>query len=422
MIEVRFVDIHGRLKAMNLPLDKPAATIEDVKTDSIFETGANIDGSSVEGFTPIENSDLNLIPLPETLFQIPYTELPKVASMCEIQRNGKVSDVDTRSRLRQQMEILLGENQSLNIGPEPEFFIIQDNKPVDSGGYGEIFPSASASGLIKRFSDDLIKAGIVPHVHHHETAPGQYEIELAHHDALITSDTVVNYKGLIRALAVKSGLRATFMPKPFEKINGNGMHFHISLWEGTTNLFATENPNELSELGYQFIAGLLEHARGLTAIVAPTVNSYKRLVPGYEAPVYIAWAPLNRSALIRIPMFTKPAHARLEYRCPDPSSNIYLAILATMAAGIDGIKNNLELAPPIKRNIYKMNTEERIQNNIGSLPGNLHESLGCFKQDKVLQDALGSFISQQFIKQKEREWLDYSIQVTDWDWDKYFNV
>jgi len=423
--EIRFVDIHGRLKTMNLPLEKPVSTIDDAKNDPIFEIGANIDGSSVEGFTPIEDSDLLLKPLRETLFQLPYTEFPKLACMCEIMRNGKVFEGDTRSRLRQQMEHLLGKNKILKIGPEPEFFILKGNKPIDSGQYGDVFPSAAASGLIKRFSDNLTTAGVSPRIHHHETANGQYEIELKHGNVLTIADTVVNYKGLIRALAAKNNLMATFMPKPFEKMNGNGMHCHISLWdvsEAMTNLFSTEKPNELSELGQQFIAGILEHAMGLTAIVAPTVNSYKRLVPGYEAPVYIAWAPLNRSALVRIPMFDKPNLARLEYRCPDPSCNIYLALLAILAAGIDGIKNNLELAPPVRRNIYHMTPKERNQHNIGTLPGDLHQAIDCFKEDRVLRDAIGPFISQQFIALKEREWLKYSTQVTDWDWDKYFDV
>jgi len=425
MIEIRFVDIHGRLAAMNMPLEETALSVQDALMDSIFDSGANIDGSSVAGFTPIEDSDLLLKPLKETLFQLPYTEDQKLACMCEILRNGKIYEGDTRSRLRHQMERLLGGNQVLRIGPEPEFFIIKDDIPFDQGGYGDVFPTAAASGLIKRFSEDLTTAGVSPRVHHHETAPGQYEIEMLHGDALIIADTIVNYKGLIRGLAEKSGLKATFMPKPFAGMNGNGMHMHISLWDlsdSETNLFASGEPNKLSDKGYQFIAGILDHAMGLTALVAPTVNSYKRLVPGYEAPVYIAWAPLNRSALIRIPMFDKPKHARLEYRCPDPSCNVYMALSGIIAAGMDGIRRNLDLTPPIRQNIYKMTRDERTRQAVGTLPGSLQQALDCFKTDHILRDAIGPYLTNRFIELKEREWLEYSTQVTNWDWSKYFNV
>ena len=422
MIEVRFVDIHGKLKAMNLPLQETVKTIEEAKNDIIFIEGINIDGSSVKGFTPIEDSDLFLQPLKETIFELPYTEFPKLACMSKIYRNESVFKGDTRSLLEQRIRKLLKKNQTLMVGPEPEFFIMKDGRPADVGNYADVYPSASESGLIKRFSQDLITAGITTRVSHHEVAAGQYEIELGYNDALTIADTVINYKGLIRALAAKIGLEATFMPKPFEEMNGNGMHCHLSLWEGDNNLFSTGTPNEISEIGQYFIAGILHHAKALTAIVAPTVNSYKRLVPGFETPVYIAWAPKNRSALIRIPMFNKPDFARIEYRCPDPSCNIYLTLLGIIAAGMDGINKELELPKPVNRNIYHMTSKELEQLNVEILPRNLQTALEYLKQDRILRDALGDFVYHQFIKQKEQEWFEYSIRVTDWDWERYFDV
>ncbi|MCK4848247.1 MAG: glutamine synthetase beta-grasp domain-containing protein, partial [Candidatus Heimdallarchaeota archaeon] len=317
MIEIRFVDIHGKLKAMNVPV-----AIHDLQTassDPVFIEGASIDGSSVAGFTPLENSDLHLIPDPESLIELSYTEEPKIAVMCDIYQHGKIFIGDTRSRLKSIIdEKLSSKGWKLKVGPEPEFFLLKDKKPVDDGGYADIFPNAIAEGVIKRFPLHLTQAGISCKVHHHEVGSGQYEIEIEHSDVLRTADSIVTYKAIVRALAAKIGYSATFMPKPFGNENGNGMHFHLSLFQGEQNLFSTKKINELSEMGQQFMAGILEHAEALTVLVAPTVNSFKRLVPGFEAPVYIAWAPLNRSALCRVPMFQDAKTARFEYRCPDP--------------------------------------------------------------------------------------------------------
>ncbi|MCK4848965.1 MAG: hypothetical protein KAT16_08080, partial [Candidatus Heimdallarchaeota archaeon] len=215
---------------------------------------------------------------------------------------------------------------------------------------------------------------------------------------------------------------ATFMPKPFGNENGNGMHFHLSLFQGEQNLFSTKKRNELSEMGQQFMAGILEHAEALTVLVAPTVNSFKRLVPGYEAPVYIAWAPLNRSALCRVPMFQAAKTARFEYRCPDPSANPYLALIAVIAAGMDGIERELVPPPAIKSNIFKLSPEERTKMNIKELPGNLFQALSFLEKDDVIKNALGEHIYNHFLNLKKAEWLQYSTQVTDWDLKKYYDV
>ena len=421
MIEIRFVDIHGKLKAMNVPV-----TIHDLQTassDPVFTEGASIDGSSVAGFTPLENSDLHLIPDPESLIELSYTEEPKIAVMCKIYQHGEIFVGDTRSRLKAIIdEKLSSRGWKLKVGPEPEFFLLQDKKPVDDGGYADIFPNAIAEGVIKRFPSHLSKAGISCQVHHHEVGSGQYEIEIEHSDALTTADSIVTYKAIVRALAAKIGYSATFMPKPFENENGNGMHFHLSLFQGENNLFSSENRNEISELGQQFMAGILEHAEALTVLVAPTVNSFKRLVPGFEAPVYIAWAPLNRSALCRVPMFQDPKTARFEYRCPDPSANPYLALIAIIAAGMDGIERELTLPRPVKSNIYTLTPEQREKENIKELPGNLFQALGFLEKDAVIKNALGVHIFNHFLELKRAEWLRYSTQVTDWDLREYYDV
>ncbi|MHA1513361.1 MAG: glutamine synthetase family protein [Candidatus Hodarchaeales archaeon] len=421
VIEIRFVDIHGKLKAMNVPV-----TIHDLQTansDPVFTEGANIDGSSVAGFTPLENSDLHLIPDPESLIELSYTEEPKIAVMCDIYQHGKVFIGDTRSRLKSVIdEKLSSRGWKLKVGPEPEFFLLKDKKPVDNGGYADIFPNAIAEGVIKRFPTHLAKAGISCKVHHHEVGSGQYEIEIEHSDVLKTADSIVTYKAIVRALAAKIGYSATFMPKPFGNESGNGMHFHLSLFKGEQNLFSTQKRNEISELAQQFMAGILEHAEALTVLVAPTVNSFKRLVPGFEAPVYIAWAPLNRSALCRVPMFQNPETARFEYRCPDPSANPYLAMIAVIAAGMDGIERELELPSPIRSNIFDLSPEERAKMNIRELPGNLFQALSFLEKDDVIQNALGEHIYNHFLLLKRGEWLRYSTQVTDWDLKEYYDV
>ncbi|MHA1946502.1 MAG: glutamine synthetase family protein, partial [Candidatus Hodarchaeales archaeon] len=243
-----------------------------------------------------------------------------------------------------------------------------------------------------------------------------------HSDALTTADSIVTYKAIVRALAAKIGYSATFMPKPFGDENGNGMHFHLSLFQGEKNLFSTDKRSEISVLGQQFMAGILEHAEALTVLVAPTVNSFKRLVPGFEAPVYIAWAPLNRSALCRVPMFQDSRTARFEYRCPDPSANPYLALLGIIAAGMDGVDRELELPPPVKSNIFTLSSEERTKLNIKELPGNLFQALGFLEKDDVIKSVLGEHIFEHFINLKKAEWLQYSTQVSDWDLKRYYDV
>lgn len=419
-LEIRFVDITGAPKMMTVPLEIQSNSLDDIASDPVFETGVNIDGSSVQGFTKIEDSDLVLMPDPSSLFAVPYIERArKAAAMCYIFKVGRPFEGDTRALLTNTLRALNGQN--LSVGPEPEFFLIQDEQPADAGKYADVYPSSSSSGLIKQFSVDLRTAGIQTKISHHEVGRGQYEIELQFADALRTADTVVTYRNLIKALALKRGLLATFMPKPFEKENGNGMHCHLSLWNGTENLFASEESSEVSETALHFIAGLLEHAPALTAITAPTINSYKRLVPGYEAPVYISWAKQNRSCLVRIPYFGEKGGARIELRCPDPSCNPYLAFTAILVAGMEGITKKLEPPAPVEGiNVYELKKSELKARGIATLPTNLEQALNALEADKAILAAFPEHIIREFLAAKWTEWAEYNTKVTDWEWRRYF--
>lgn len=419
-LEIRFVDITGAPKMMTVPLENNGNSLDDVALDPVFETGVNIDGSSVKGFTKIEDSDLVLMPDPASLFAVPYIERARKAGvMCYIFKGGQPFEGDTRALLTNTLQKFNG--QRLSVGPEPEFFLIQDEKPADEGKYADVYPSSSSSGLIKQFSVDLRTAGIQTKISHHEVGKGQYEIELQFADALRTADTVVTYRNLIKALALKRDLQATFMPKPFEKENGNGMHCHLSLWEGQGNLFASGEVGEVSEIALHFIAGLLEHAPALTAIVAPTINSYKRLVPGYEAPVYISWAKRNRSCLIRIPYFRDEGGARIEFRCPDSSCNPYLAFTAILAAGMDGVAKTMEPPAPVEGiNVYTMKKSELKAKGITTLPTNLEQALNALEEDKIILKSFPEHILGEFLAAKWAEWQEYNTKVTDWEWGRYF--
>ena len=422
-LEIRFVDITGDPKMMTVPLEKKYATLDEVASDRVFKEGVNIDGSSVQGFSKIQDSDLILELDQQSLFEVPYVEMAgKAAVQCYIFKDGLPFEGDTRAHLFNTLKELK-EKYRLRffVGPEPEFFLIQDDKPVDKGKYADVYPSSLSSGLIKQFSIDLRTAGIRTNISHHEVGKGQYEIELQFEDGLRTADTVVTYKNLIKALALKRDLQATFMPKPFEEDNGSGMHCHVSLWNDETNLFAGEEKHEISETALHFIAGLLKHAPALSAIVAPTINSYKRLVPGYEAPVYISWAKRNRSCLVRIPFFRDKKGARIEFRCPDPSCNPYLAFAAIVVAGMDGISKKMEPPEPVEGiNLYEMSPTELEQKGIMVLPTNLEKALEALERDNIILDSLPPHIAREFLAAKWAEWQEYNTKVTDWEWTRYF--
>jgi glutamine synthetase len=411
-------------------VDGPVNQIEKALEDGIW-----FDGSSVEGFARIQESDMHLVVDPDTYAILPWTpsEMKRARVMCDIYLpNGKPFNGDSRGVLKRHLMQLESERKwIMNVGPEPEFFLfLQNGKenihpvPHDIGGYFDFSANDEAVQVRTELMAALNEMGLEVEVGHHEVALGQHEIDFHFADALKTADNVLTLKYAVKAIAAQHGLIASFMPKPVYGINGSGMHCHQSIFslDGENLFYDESDPFQLSELAYQFIAGQLQHAKALSAVVAPTVNSYKRLVPGYEAPVYIGWAQVNRSALIRIPQpfVNKPDTVRLELRFPDPSSNPYLAFNAMLAAGLDGIDSSLDCPKPLNQlNVYELSDEERRELDIDMLPGSLYEALQAFKADQVLQDALGESLTDAFMKARQAEWEDFRTHVTDWELSRY---
>jgi len=378
---------------------------------------------------------MRLLVDPDTYAILPWTpdDMKRARVLCDIYRpNGEPFEGDPRGVLKRRLSSLKSERKwIMNVGPEPEFFLfLQNGKenihpvPHDIGGYFDFSANDEAVQVRTELMGALNEMGLEIEVGHHEVALGQHEIDFHFADALKTADNVLTLKYAVKAIAAQHGLIASFMPKPVYGINGSGMHCHQSIFNvNGENLFYNENdPFQLSDLAYKFIAGQLSHAKALSAIVAPTVNSYKRLVPGYEAPVYIGWAQVNRSALIRIPQpfVNKPKTVRLELRYPDPSSNPYLAFNAMLAAGLDGIDRALECPKPLNQlNVYELSEEERHDMDIDMLPGSLYEALKAFESDQVLQDALGESLTDAFMKARQAEWEDFRTHVTDWELSRY---
>lgn len=428
-ISLQFTDVNGVVKSV----DGPISQVEHALNDGIW-----FDGSSVEGFARIQESDMHLVIDPNTYAILPWSpsEMKRARVLCDIYLpNGNAFDGDPRGVLKRQLAKLKAERGwILNIGPEPEFFLFLQNGPEnmhpvphDVGGYFDFSANDDAVRVRTELMDVLSEMGLEIEVGHHEVALGQHEIDFHFADALKTADNVLTLKYTIKAIAAQHGLTASFMPKPVFGINGSGMHCHQSIFDTNgQNLFYDENdPYQLSKLAYHFIAGQLHHAKALSAVVAPTVNSYKRLVPGYEAPVYIGWAQVNRSALIRIPqpMPGKEDTVRLELRCPDPSSNPYLAFNAMLAAGLDGIDKEMECPEPLNQlNVYELSDEMRKKLGIGMLPGSLLEAMNAFEADDVIKEALGESITEAFLSARRAEWEDFRTYVTDWELNRYLTT
>jgi glutamine synthetase len=428
-ISFQFTDVNGVVKSVDGPINQLEKALED---------GIWFDGSSVEGFARIQESDMHLVIDPDTYAILPWTpdEMKRARVLCDIYLpNGKPFDGDPRGVLKRRLAQLKKERQwIMNVGPEPEFFLfLQNGKenihpvPHDVGGYFDFSANDEAVQVRTELMDALNKMGLEIEVGHHEVALGQHEIDFRFADALKTADNVLTLKYAVKAIAAQHGLIASFMPKPVYGINGSGMHCHQSIFSlDGENLFHNVNdPFQLSTLAYQYIAGQLLHARAVAAVVAPTVNSYKRLVPGYEAPVYIGWAQVNRSALIRIPqpMADKQDTVRLELRFPDPSSNPYLAFNAMLAAGLDGIDRELICPEPLNQlNVYDLSEEARKKLGIEMLPGSLFEAILAFEADQVLQDALGENLTGAFLKSRYAEWEDFRTHVTDWELNRYLTT
>ncbi len=428
-VSMQFTDVTGAVKSVDIPM----ARLEDA-----LEYGIWFDGSSVEGFARIQESDMRLVPDCETYAVLPWTlpELRRARIFCEIyQPDGKPFPGDPRGILKRTLELIATRGWKYNVGPEPEFFLFRGGNdhenihpvPHDVGGYFDFSANDDAVRVRTELMDALGGMGLEVETGHHEVALGQHEIDFRFDDALRTADNVLTLKYTVKAIAAQHGLIASFMPKPIFGINGSGMHVHQSLFDMQgNNLFSdVEDDFHLSSLAYNFIAGQLIHARALAAIVAPTVNSYKRLVPGYEAPVYIGWAQINRSALIRIPRWSegRDKSTRAELRFPDPSSNPYLAFTAMLAAALDGIERNLECPKPLNQvNVYELDPVERKNLGVKELPGSLGEALKELAGDTVIKNALGTIIYDAFVRAKKEEIEEYQMKVTDWEVERYLEL
>lgn len=424
----QFTDIVGTVKSVDIP----ASRLEKVLDEGIW-----FDGSSVEGFARIQESDMRLIPDASTYAVLPWSseETRRARVICDVYTpEGEPFSADPRSVLKRTLAALEERGWRYDVGTEPEFFLVKSNGgdslhpvPHDVGGYFDFSASDEAQQVRTRLMSALDQMGLEVEMGHHEVALGQHEIDFHFADALRTADNVVTLKYTVRALAAQHGLTATFMPKPFFGMNGSGMHIHQSMSDrdGTNVFYDASDPLLLSKEMYHFMAGQLEHARSLSAIGAPTVNSYKRIVSGYEAPVYVCWAQINRSAMIRIPSQTgnNGSGVRAELRFPDPSCNPYLAFAAILAAGLDGIERKLMCPEPVNHlNIYEMDEAELHSRGIAQLPGSLREALDALAEDRVVIDALGGDTYEVFQRAKRAEWEQFNIQVTDWEIDQYLET
>ena len=421
-IRLRFTDILGMPKNVEIPVRE----LEKALNGEIM-----FDGSSIQGFVRIEESDMYLKPDYSTFTVNPWEEEKDVARIiCNVYNpNGSPFNGCPRNNLKRVLKEVEEMGYSTNLGPEVEFFLFfrdqegeATTKTHDRGGYFDLLPVDLGEEARRDMVIALEKLGFEIEASHHEVAPGQHEIDFRYCDALTAADRIMTLKLTGKTIALKHNLHVTFMPKPIFGINGSGMHTHLSLFKDGKNVFY--NPDgkyELSKEALYFIGGLLKHAKGFTAITNPLVNSYKRLTPGYEAPVYIAWSERNRSPLIRVPA-ARGEGARAELRSPDPSCNPYLAFAVMIKAGIDGIKNNIDPGEPVSQNIYTMSKEEKESLGIENLPSTLNEALLELDKDEVVKSALTDHILRNYIEAKREEWENYRIRVHQWELDKYLTI
>ena len=423
-IRLQFTDILGTIKNVEIPVSQ---------LDKALENKMMFDGSSIEGFVRIEESDMLLYPDLDTWVVFPWTaEKGKVARLiCDIYNpDGTPFSGDPRANLKRVLEEMkeLGFTD-FNLGPEPEFFLFKldaAGEPTlelnDKGGYFDLAPTDLGENCRRDIVLELEEMGFEIEASHHEVAPGQHEIDFKYADAITACDQIQTFKLVVKTIARKHGLHATFMAKPLFGVNGSGMHMNLSLFsEGKNAFYDTKGEIELSETARQFIAGIIEHAPAFTAVTNPTVNSYKRLVPGYEAPCYVAWSARNRSPLIRIPA-SRGLSTRVEVRSVDPTANPYLAMAVLLSAGLDGIKNKKKAPAPIDRNIYVMSAQERAEEGIKDLPSTLHQALVELQKNDVIMNGLGDHILEHFIEAKEIEWDMFRTQVHPWEREQYLQM
>ena len=420
-VRLWFVDILGFLKSFSIPLEEVETALED---------GAGFDGSSIEGFTRIEESDMVAMPDPSTFCIVPQVtdQFGGVARMfCDIlQTNGTHYEEDSRYVLKRTLKRTANLGYTFYVGPELEYFYFKSSQMplqgLDDGGYFDLVPQDLASDFRKETVFALKKMGIEVECSHHEVAPSQHEIDLRYTDALTMADSTMTSRLVVKEIALKNNIYATFMPKPVYGICGNGMHTHQSLFKGSTNVFFDpEDEYHLSKIAKRYIAGLLRHIREITLVLNQWVNSYKRLVPGFEAPVYVSWALRNRSDLVRVPTYKpgKEKATRVELRSPDPACNPYLAYAAMLAAGLEGIEKKYDFVPPVKENVYKMSEEQREKMGIGSLPENLWEAIKIAEKSEWLKKTLGKHLFYKLIENKKAEWERYRSQVTSYELEEY---
>ena len=423
-IRLQFVDVFGISKNVAIPVEQ---------LDKALDGELMFDGSSIEGFVRIEESDMYLRPDINTFTVFPWQTYHGVAEarlICDVYNSdGTPFAGCPRNVLRRVIAEAAALGYTMYAGPEAEFFLFHKDDQGrattitnDRASYFELLPVDMGEAARRDMVLTLQEMGFEVEASHHEVAPGQHEIAFKYADALTTADNIITFKLVVRTIAMQHNLHATFMPKPLYGIAGSGMHTHQSLFKNGVNAFYDpQDPSGLSSTARYYIGGLLKHVKGYCAITNPLVNSYKRLVPGYEAPVYIAWSEQNRSPLIRIPA-RRGSGTRIEIRNPDPACNPYLALAATLAAGLDGIKNKIEPPDPVDLNIYAMTAEERQELGIETLPMDLGEAIEALKQNELIKNTLGEHIYQRFIEAKTIEWNNYRMQVHQWELDSYLTV
>ena len=423
-VRLQFTELYGHLKNVQIPVEEISKALDN---EMMF------DGSSIRGYKRIEQSDMYFKPDINTFAVLPWLGRPSgnvARIICDVlDPDGSPFPGDPRGALKRQIAEAKKMGFTMNVGPEAEYFIFkraEDGTPTvdphDTAGYFDVGPMDKGENVRRAIEDTLVQLGFNIEVSHHEVAIGQHEIGFRHADALTCADNLTTFRYVVRSVAEQNGMHATFMPKPIFGQNGSGMHCNMSLSKaGRNTFFDPKGFEQLSDVALGYIAGLLDHLPGITALANPTVNSYKRLVPGYEAPVYIAWSPGNRSAAIRIPA-KRGNSTRAELRTPDPTANPYLAFTVMLAAGLDGIKRGLKPPAPVNQNIYHLSEEESAKLKIAGLPHNLSAAIDAFSRDKVLTRALGEHITDAFIAEKRAEWKDYQAQVHDWEIERYMET
>ena len=423
LVRLWFTDVLGQLKSF---------AISPAELENALEDGMTFDGSSIDGFSRIQESDVLALPDPNSFELLPWadTDAPEARMFCDIANlDGSPFEGDPRQVLRRNLKRARDLGFTFFVAPEIEFFYFASGdpsrrpEPLDDGGFFDLTTTDVAGDLRKRTIHTLEAMGIPVEYSHHEDSPSQHEIDLRHTDALTMADSVMTFRLVVKEVAASEGVHATFMPKPLEGMQGSGMHTHLSLFKGESNaFFDADDPYNLSSDAKGFIAGLLRHSSEICAVTNQTVNSYKRLVPGYEAPVHVSWARNNRSGLIRVPIPKRgnPSATRLEFRSPDPACNPYLAFSVMLAAGMRGIEQGYELPPEAEANLFELNDSQLASRNIAQLPQSLSEAVNAMSRSELVAECLGEHMFEWFLRNKRREWAAYKTQISQFELDRYF--